>query len=288
MLLQNDHNLEETLVLVLAERPGMEAGELIEAVAARGRRYSQPAVYKELKKLVAQGVLLKTSKRFYIHFNWAVQLLSLSRTIARQYLESSDIYPSLLPGQKRVRWQFNDLLRLNDLWSCVVLNLLKGSSRRVHLSWNPHTWFHFVQTTQEAQFFESLRFYGVKMFKMVGGRSFLDRLTVRYWDPTIVTHSFAPGPFENDRATYFSVIDDHITTVKLNIGMAREIDSLYDRTTSAKTLDIQAIFSLFQSKVEASLTLEHNPAKARRIERAFSEYFGVKFDSLQARSREAK
>lgn len=278
MLLQTNHNLEESLVLILAEHPGLDAAGLIEAVARRGRRYSQPAVYKELRKLVSQGVLLKTSKRFYLHFNWAVQLLSLSRTVARQYLETTDIYPSLLPGQKRVRWQFNDLLRLNDLWSCVVLNLLRASSRRVHLSWNPHTWFHFVQTTQEAQFFEGLRFYGVRMYKMVGGRTFLDRMTVRYWDPAIVTHSFAPGPYEHERATYFSVIDDHITTVKLNVGMAREIDALYERTTSAKTLDIQAIFSLFQSKVDASLTLEHNPTKARKIERAFSEFFGIDFN----------
>ena len=265
-------------MLILAERPGLDATTLIDAVAARGRPYSQPAVYKELRKLVSQGVLLKTSRRFYIHFNWAVQLLSLSRTIARRYLDTPGIYPSLLPGQKRVRWQFNDLLRLNDLWSCVVLNLLKGSKRRVHLSWNPHTWFHFVQTTQEAQFFESLRFYGVRMYKMVGGRSFLDRMTLRYWDPNIVTHSFAPGPYEQDRTTYFSVIDEHITTVKLNASMAREIDALYERTTSSKTLDIQAIFSLFQGKVDATLTLEHNPTKARRIERAFSEFFGVDFD----------
>lgn len=278
MILQTDHNLEESLVLVLAERPGLDAAELGAAVAKRGRAYSQAALYKELRKLVSQGVLLKTSKRFYIHFNWAVQLLSLSRTIARQYLDTPGIYPSLLPGQKRVRWQFNDLLRLNDLWSCVVLNLLRGSSRRVHLSWNPHTWFHFVQTTQEAQFFESLRFYGVRMYKMVGGRTFLDRMTLRYWDPAIVTHSFAPGPYEHDRTTYFSVIDDHITTVRLNGSMAKEIDMFYERTTSAKTLDIQALFTLFQSKVDASLTLEFNPAKARKIERTFAEFFGVDFN----------
>ena len=278
MLLQSNHNLEELLLLTLAEHPGIEVKQLARHIASRGRVYSQPALYKELAKLVAQGVLLKSGKRYYIHFNWVVQLQALSSNITKRYLETPGVYPSLLPGQRKSTWKFNDLLRLNDLWSCIVLNLLRDSNRRVHLSWNPHTWFHFVQTTQEAQFLEGLRFYGVKMYKMVGGRTFLDRMTVRYWDPTIVKHSFAPGPFEAERDTYFSVIDDYITTVKLSAKVARDLDALYDSTTSAKTLNIQALFAILQSRVNASITLEFSPTKARRIKRQFSDYFGKDFN----------
>ncbi len=281
MILQSDQQLEEILVLSLAEHPGSDVRKLAQLVAQGGRIYSQPALYKELAKLVQQGVLLKSGKRFFIHFNWAVQLQALSASISRRYLETPGVYPSLLPGQKKATWKFNDLLRLNDLWSCIVLNLLRDSQRRVHLSWNPHTWFHFVQTTQEAQFFEGLRFYKVRMYKMVGGRTFLDRMTVKYWDPSIVTHSFAAGPFESERETYFSVIDDYITTVRLNTKMARDIDSFYERTSSAKNLDIQALFALLQSKVNASITLENNPRKARRIEKQFAEYFGVDFNKIK-------
>jgi len=59
--------------------------------------------------------------------------------------------------------------------------------------------------------------------------------------------------------------------------MAREIDSIYQSNHSMDDLDLQSVLRLFRTKTKASVWLEKNPAKARKIKTKFKKFWGKEF-----------
>jgi len=277
--------ITNAVLCILAERPGLTVLELLTACRKRGITSSQSGLYKELKKLIDAGIVFKVGTSFRLHMNWVLELLNLSQTVKTHYLEGSPFIPELPHEGAKVKWKLTNLYRLNDLFTNVVLTLVRQSSSKLHLSWNPHPWFHLLQSQQEVLFFRALRSFSVRMYKIVGSATPLDRWSEQFWDPEMVVWSYAPSPFHSQRGSYFSVVDDFIVTVELNARTVRRLDTLYGGasdpapkrggdTSVAQLLDPRVITLLFDERAPATLTLSRQAKKAQQIRRQYADYFG--------------
>ncbi|MBM3260955.1 hypothetical protein FJY93_00905 [Candidatus Kaiserbacteria bacterium] len=278
-MLEKQHSLASNIIRSLAERPEQSVVQLRDSIsAAGGKQYSLQGFYKELKKLQKEGVVFKVSGMYGLRLPWVLDSLALAQTLEKKYVERPQL-PTILPDEhKREIWHFSDLLKMNDFWSHILLILIQQSEKKVLLGWNPHPWFHLVQTKQEKQYIKSLKLAKSKLYLIVGGNTFLDRWTQKFWDKDTVVYSFGKSPFEADRATYINVVDDYVLTVKVDPQIARRIDDMYARTKSMDDLDLHAVLSIFQQKTKAHVWLEKNPGKAKKIKGKFKKYWGVDFD----------
>ena len=155
--------------------------------------------------------------------------------------------------------------------------LLQQSKHKILLGWNPHPWFHLVQTKQEEQYIKSLKLAKSKLYLIVGGDSFLDRWTEKFWDKKMIEYSFGKSDFYNERSTYFNVVDDYVITVKLDPKISQAIDAIYKNTKSLNDLNLQSILLVFHQKTKSSIWLEKNPEKARKIRIKFKKFWGIDF-----------
>jgi hypothetical protein len=274
MLFQKNENLEELIVLLLAQRPGLCVKDIGNLVNKFGRTYSIAAVYKELNKLLQAGVLVKISRCYSLSLTWTLHLLSLSQSLEENYVKRPSTTLVLPEEGSRVRYKFTSLLRVNDFSSHVVLLLVAKAKEKTVYSWNPHPWFYLAQTEQETGYLRGLRIAGGKFLKVIGGDTFLDHWTKRFWRDDATQYAFSPTGFENDRQLCYNVVDDFIASFRLDAAATAMIDALYLKVQNIKDLQIPELFDLFQRRCRAAFHIEHNPIKAARYRRKFLRFFG--------------
>ncbi|MBU4332745.1 hypothetical protein KKD19_02875 [Patescibacteria group bacterium] len=278
MLLQTKEKLEDLIVKLLAERPILTATQVRQEIKEKNKKYSLQAVYKELRKLQNNGVVSKIKQKYGLRLPWALDFVSLADIISQTYIDSPRIASILPERNKKEIWHFNNLLKMNNFWSHILLILIQQSEKKILLGWNPHPWFHLAQTKQEEQYIKSLGLAKGKLYLIVGGSTYLDRWAEKFFDKKIVEYSFGRSACGTECSPhYINVIDDYVLTVKIDKKTARIIDDLYKNTTSADDIDIASIMDVFHGKINASIWLEKNSKKAQQISGRFSRFFGVKF-----------
>jgi hypothetical protein len=271
-------NLAHYIIQSLASQQLLEVADLRKKVLdVSGKHYSVQGLYKELRKLQEEGVLFKLKNKYSLRFPWVFDFISLADKLSETYTQQPQ-FPLILPEiNKKEIWHFSSLLKMNDFWSHILLILIQQSKHKVLLGWNPHPWFHLVQTKQEEQYIKALKLARSKLYLIVGGRSLLDKWTEKFWDKETVRYSFGKSDFHNERSTYFNVIDEYVVTVKLQPKTAQAIDTIYENTKSMDDLNINSILLIFNQKTKCSIWLEKNPQKAKKIGIKFKKFWGIDF-----------
>ncbi len=272
MIFQSKESLENTIVLYLTDHPSKSAHEIYEYINSKEKKYSLQGVYKELKKLDTLGVIIKIEKRFSLRLPWVLELTSLADKVSEKYLNPK--FSSLLPdeNQKEI-WHFDNLFKLNHLWTQILLTLVEQSKEKVILGWNPHTWFHLAETKEEERYIKALELSESKLYLLIGGDHYLDKWAEKYLEKSYIKYSYAKTAFQEERSRYYNVVDDYVITVKLDEGTTYAIEALYEKTLSEKDLNISEIMDIFNKKVKASIWLEKNKAKADEIKGRFEKEF---------------
>ena len=277
------------IVAVLSHRPGLTAQQILDSVASTDFEISQSGLYKELEKLLRGGIVFKLGKEDRLHLNWVMELFNLSSVLQQNYFDNSPFLQELLHDGSKVRWKINNLYRANDLFTNVVLQLVRRSTQKLHLSWNAHPWFHLLQTEAEVIFFKALKMNSVRMYKIIGSDTPLARWSEQFWDPEMVVWSYAESPFHSQVESYVTVVDDFVVTLQVSSKISRKLDTLYNsvalvqRNRKSKTahadlsyfgLDPRLLTLLFDERTNCSLTVQRSVRKAGRVRQQYEGYFG--------------
>ena len=274
MLFQSKISLENLIIGYLAQYSNKSAHEIFEHLKMAKHPYTLQGVYKELKKLDREGVILKVDKKHSLRLSWALEYTALARSIEESYL--SPQYVALLPkANKKEIWRFDNLFKLNDLWAQLLLVLAEQSKDKIICGWNPHTWFHLAEAKEEEKYIQSLERLGVKLYLFIGGNHYLDVWAEKYLKKEHINYSYAKTSFQEERSKYYNVVDDYILTVKLDQDTTDRIEALYEKTLSQEEMNIAEIMSIFNRKVKASLWLERDPSKAELYRKRFAREFGI-------------
>ncbi len=273
MLNLQPNNIAEAIIQLFRHQPDFSAAELHQAIGKSFGKCSERAVYKELRKFMEQGVVLRHKGRFSLSLTWILSLLQLAEGLYGS-LVGTGLKINFLPeaGQKR-SWRFSDLQHLDRLWIQMIFLLFEQSKERRMYVWVPYFWFDLIHFEKDQEAQTAMRQAGNKMFMILGDDSYLSKLPQKYWDRKIYEWSYAPGPFAQQSHIYFDVIDDYILTVELTPKTTREIADLFKAVKDARQLHLISRFEQIKSRAPSRLTIEHNTKKAQRLRRQFEEYF---------------
>lgn len=271
-------NLEQFIITSLASQQSLAANDLLKkAMALSGKTYSIQGIYKEINTLQKEGAVVKLRNKYSLRLPWVFDFISLADKMSEAYIERP-LIPFILPElNKKEIWHFSNLLKMNDFWGHILLMLTQQSKHKIILGWNPHPWFHLVQTKQEAQYIKALKLAHTKLYLIVGGNSLLDKWTEKFWDKEAVRFSYGISEFQNQRSAYLNIIDDYVLTVKLEPKTAQAIDTVYQNTKSMNDLNLQSILSIFNQKTKCTIWLEKNPKKAKKLKFKFKKFWGIDF-----------
>jgi hypothetical protein len=277
------------IIPLLSRKPGLTALQILSSLKDSGFEISLSGLYKELEKLISAGIAFKVGKEFRLHLNWVLEILNLTAVLQQNYFDNSTFLQELPHDGTTVRWKVNNLYRANDLFTNVVLQLIRRSTQKLHLSWNAHPWFHLIQNEAEQVFFRALKMHRVRMYKIIGNDTRLDKWSEQFWDPEMVVWSYAESPFHSHPDTYLTVVDDYVVKLQISSKIVRKLDTLYnsvspvpkiktnkrgDNDLSYYGLDPRLLTLLFDERTNCSISIQRSTKKSQKIRAQYVEYFG--------------
>lgn len=276
MLCAREERLEDRLVRALIEVGASKAETLHKALHTLDRSdsrqsWSLAATYKALRKLEQGGVLVHSKGFYYIAESWVFALSHMIDKFMESSLHDVGGEHLLPPSGGSFSWRYTDLRRLNSFASNVIVVAARVQRVSTIYSWSPHLWFNLVQQEHERRYLQALRELGVRVEKVIGGDSQLDRETAMLLPRGIVSIRFVPRRQLLPRGHYTIVVGDIVVTMKLRRQTTEDIDALFQRAKDIRSVDMKLLLKLFRyDTTPATLTVEHDRAKAQHVIEKFT------------------
>jgi hypothetical protein len=260
--------------LFLIERE-LTALSLRSLISERYFPVSLRAVYKELGKLLEQGIVIKVRDYYSLSVTWILNLIKLSEQLYTTSVSKKPRVTKLPAEGEKLVWKFHDLQHLDRFWIQLLFLLFEHSTSRTMFVWVPYFWFDLVHLSKDLEAQEAMKVAKNKMYMILGSRTFLDRLPTKYWSREVYEWSYAEGPFEDERSTYYDVIDDWILTVRLQDSTTREIHAFFQKIKSRTDLVRVPEFESIKIDAPAVVTLQRSKMKAAKFHAKFADFFGL-------------
>lgn len=276
MFYTKHERLAEKIIDFLIYHPNSKTPEILSSIKLVSGSLSKQALHKSLKRLLEDGVIVKTGREYGLNLTWASKMSHAGFFIQSNYLNTQKEHPIKLPNsvQKKVNYKFPDLLSLDTFWGHVAISLILKNPKQSFYFYNPHEWFFIAHEYESTAYFESIETYGVKHFTVVGSRSDLDLWAEKKHPEKTLHYYCSPKPLLNHQL-YITVIGDYYVQVKLRKDVADIIDELFKSTNLGKNIQSppQHVIDFFRIKSPCTMTIEKNKEKADKFRRKIARYF---------------
>ena len=277
MLLQQGPILEDLLVSILARKPNLSVKQLSGELLASGKRFSERGIYKELSKLESREIVVKTKQTFSLQLPWIINVLAFADAAYEIYASPKYLAQLIQTSSGTLHHKFSSLRKLDLYWIQSMMALHKLYPGKSMCLWIPHQWFHLAHDAAIQQFYSALDITGEKRFHIIGVDCYLSRLAISHL-PKHGHYAFGVNPLESPLNIYYSFIGNHLITVTIDKNMERRIQDLFLRVRRAEEMDALEIASVLKSRVKATLSIEENEAKVRKLRRRFEDAFRCSID----------
>lgn len=275
MLLGKAQPIENLVVYYLSRNRALSAASLFELMNKDVRSVSIQAVYKELRKLIVDGVVWKHGNEYSLSASWILNLSELTDTMYYT-LNESGLIEDVLPeeGGKSV-FRFSSLPRVDDFWLNSLIMIIKESPKKQMYQWLPHPWFNLYHNYKSLPFQNALRIEGGFVQSVIGGDTYLDRRAQLLTTKGVYEFSYAPGPFDDKQDVYYTVTDSYLQTVQIDAEKVAAIEKIYQSFSSEKEFDASSVIQTLESPCKVTLAIETNKRKVRRIYNKLRDHFEV-------------
>jgi len=275
MLIPSTTVLKEQIVRVMAATAGMTANEIQAQMAQEYQRYTIQGVYKELRNLQADTVVVKSGAKYSLNLTWIINLISLTDLMFDSHIGHLSDTQFIPPGKSKCTWNITTIPRANGFWTQLMFSLLETSTSKKFYQWIPHPWFHLLSHHAMVGFQEAVRIGGYKIYSSVGGTTYLDRLFAEqtFLESQFYEISYAEGPFEGLYDTYYSLLDDYLITIKLDSDLASRLHNLFQAVEGPRTFDVSRTTQVLNQPGRISVSLERGTAKSGRIKKLLLDFF---------------
>ena len=282
MLLGNNDNLENTLLLALSENKVATVSQVLEELKRRKLKPTIQGIYRVLRKLQIEGIVVKERENYTIRIPWILDLGDFVKNVEDKYLKSA-YFKNLIPKKEKEKlsWNFTSIFKLNDFWSQLAIVLIENSKEKILLNYHPHPWFYLIQSHQEYQYIKTSSEYLKKRYTVIGGREYLDNWAIQFWQRLNIEYFLAPREkwLTQDRTKNISIIDDCLLIIKYDKNIADEIDSLYKKVKGPDQLNAQEVLSVFQTRIKGKIILQKNAKTTNLYKKKFEKLFGQIYKS---------
>ena len=260
MLIKNN-SLRSVLLKVLCENPPSKAIEILEHInKSKINKVTIQGVQKELRSMIADGIILKTKKKYHLNLSWCYELVRYAAEITGHCIESTTI-DSLMPNGKKVTYKLNSMLQLLDIWTQAMFVLLQGSESKVAYQWIPYPWFSFVDSERTYRFYTSITVGKFKVNSIIGDDSPLalafSKRENRY--KAFYTYSYEKCSLRNEMGTYYTIIDDYLIKIVVDEKVSMILKEFFNSSkvvlgknsfeSDNKKLSLLAEFSKIDMKI---------------------------------------
>ena len=266
----------EDLILQVLENSPEDTKILIEKIRIVRPKTSKQAVYKALKKMRIDEVIVQTREQVALSDVWLKKLADFVERAQLNY--RTTVHPGInflnLKQGEKIAYTFKTFEAADIFWAHAFGVLSEVLPKTIPLFlYNPHEWFILVRPESEIFLFEGLKKAGKQLFVIVGNKDHLDIHAGKYFDGKSL-HYFATDNHLFSKPNYYvNVFGDFLIEVWLDERTSVAIDAFYKNTKEFDGKAKLELLEIIARKGKNKLVINHNKRKADKIRNMFKKYF---------------
>lgn len=226
---------------------------------------SVQGIYKTLRELIGEDIVVKQKKNYLISNVWRNKLSSIV----------SQRPPFKLSEDEQTVYQFNKIDHLDMFWKHIIEDIQNEMMGHPMFHGNPHNFWYFVpgREQSEDEYYQNFAKTETYVFSVIGGVSLIDKKLKQDH-----IHNFQQFHFEKNypfnRRDHLSVIGPYIVNVRVSVSLARVTDQLYETCFTEHELQ-EKLIPVFKKHGKVVMSVEHNEQKAKKLRKKMAADFHI-------------
>lgn len=220
-------------------------------------------VYKALRELLAEDVIVKNRHVFSVNNIWKNKLSNLMSNKKPFFLEEGEV----------LQYKFNNIRHLDSFWKHTLIDIQEEIGSEATFAWLPHQFWWYIEGREisEVEYEEQFLKNKIKYFSTIGGTSVLDK-TYKVNNQNAFHQIHLENSISLNRRDHISIIGDYVITTRISSNLSKSIDSLYKNILEESLLKSE-LNLLLKKSAKTILIVEKNKSKANKIKSKFKKYF---------------
>ncbi len=281
--------IAELIVVALRKGP-LTVDALAEYVAKKYQKVTIQGMYKALRKLRAERIVILHKKKAVLDRTWIQKLERFVLVTEHAYKTpsgDSGHFLQMADGD-RITYSFKDPLQV-DIFNNHILYILFDALPNVDrwFAYAPHHWFMLARREEEIALMRHMNSKGIKYLFTSGYDGRLDRYIKKEFDGINAKYHMRERPLFKDKSYHqgivINVFGDYIIEVRHDRETARKIDSFYKKSQAGLShgnkegmLDpkkIDELKNIVSKQSHNKLSISRNAEKAERLRKIFGKNF---------------
>lgn len=264
MLLGTRKNLYDHIIEALLEK-SRSVADIENYLSSQKVRATVQGVYKALRELIAEDIVIKEKKTYLISSVWREKLQERIMNRARLQLSA---------GEQTI-YRFKKIAHLDAFWKHTMHDIQSEWKEFPVFHANPHNFWYLVPGRKESEeeYYENFVKTKTPVFSLIGGTTGFDKQLKQLINDDFQKFHFDQS-FPFNRRDHLSIVGPYIVTTRISVPLANQIDSLYVTCKTEQEL-LEKVIPLFKKYGSITMTVEHNEIKAKKLTKRIAADFYI-------------
>lgn len=265
MLLSKKESLEDRLTRILLTNE-QSAKSLIKQVQNDGITVTIQGIYKALRGLIEEEIILKRGNLYSLSEEWRETVINIFQETQNRF--------ELAEGES-IRFDLASLIHLDQQWKNIVLPLHNAHPKIPVFFYNPHEiWIHLNESRKksEYEYYASFAENKTHAFCLFGGNTIHDIAIKKELQNEYL--QIAVGIQQFQKTDYPTIFGDYIITTRLSKRLSEEIENAYKESVNKLSLESR-LQKIGIEKKKVKLIIERDREKAKKLRKKLSKEFFI-------------
>ena len=265
MILSKKETLEDRLIRLLLDKE-QSVKSLNKALVVEGVSATVQALYKLLRSLVADEVVIKRANMYALSEEWKERVVDRFEQTHNRF--------ELAEGES-ITFDLASLVHLDQQWKNIVLPLHNAHPKIPVFFYNPHEiWIHLNESRKQSEYayYQSFAQNKTHAFALFGGATLHDSAIKKELQNEFL--QVAVGVEVFSQTDYPTIFGDYIITTRISRRLSEEIEKAYRESVATAELEIR-LQKIGIEKKKVKLIIERDREKAKKLRKKLSKEFFV-------------
>lgn len=265
MILSKKETLEDRLIRLLLDKE-QSVKSLNKALVVEGVSATVQALYKLLRSLVADEVVIKRANMYALSEEWKERVVDRFEQTHNRF--------ELAEGES-ITFDLASLVHLDQQWKNIVLPLHNAHPKIPVFFYNPHEiWIHLNESRKQSEYayYQSFAQNKTHAFALFGGATLHDSAIKKELQNEFL--QVAVGVEVFSQTDYPTIFGDYIITTRISRRLSEEIEKAYRESVTTTELEIR-LQKIGIEKKKVKLIIERDREKAKKLRKKLSKEFFV-------------
>lgn len=269
----------EKLILEALQNGGLQNTELISEVQKLRPGTTKQGVYRILKKLAKDEIIILHNKSSSLNLNWIYETQEFIATAQFHYAKQSNNSLNFLTlnNKSKISYTFSNLAELDTFWNQVLYILNESVSPSEPLwVYNPHQWFFYSRNKNEQNLIKALKLKHRKCLVTLVYKDKLNTEIKRQNSGEDIQYAIEPNLLFDKPNYYFNIIGEFLIETFIDQKINDKLDQFFANTSVLNSQNQQELNDIIQTQGKHKMVITKSSKKNDLLIKRLKDKFIIK------------